>query len=101
MPASPTKRPPAERSLHARIAAHESWGRTTDRAARTAPARAGLEAKFLAEADGDAIRAASLRQAFFARLALKSAMARRKSRELLEQAKQAEAELATLGGGDG
>ena len=41
---------PASRSLQARIAAHESWARTADRAARTAPARAGLDARFQREA---------------------------------------------------
>lgn len=30
---------PEERSLRARMAAHESWARTGDRSARTAPAR--------------------------------------------------------------
>jgi hypothetical protein len=62
------------------IGAHISWSRTIDRTARTAPARAGLEAKFLAEADGDPLRAASLRKAYYARLALKSAQARRNRR---------------------
>lgn len=37
----------AERKLVASIAAHESWASTPDRAARTAPARRALEAKFL------------------------------------------------------
>lgn len=69
---------PAERALRARIAAHESWAATTDRSARTAPARAALDAKFLAEADGDPVRADHLRKAHFARLALKSAQARRR-----------------------
>lgn len=67
---------PTERSLRAQIAAHDSWARTPDRAARTAKARQALEDKFLAEAGGDAQRAASLRKAFYARLALKSARAR-------------------------
>lgn len=67
-----------ERSLRSKIAAHESWSRTSDRSARTANARKALEDKFLAEADGDPKRAASLRKAYFARLALKSAKARRR-----------------------
>ena len=66
-----------EKTLVARIAAHESWANTTDRTARTAPARAALERKFLDAANGDPLRAASLRKAHFARLALKSAQARR------------------------
>jgi hypothetical protein len=69
---------PAERSLRARIAAHDSWARTTDRAARTARARSAFENKFLADADGDPRRAESLRRAYYARLALKSAQARRR-----------------------
>ncbi len=84
----------AERQLRSRIAAHESWARTPNRSARTAPARAALDAKFLQQADGDPRRAEHLRKAHFARLALKSAQARRKSRELSAQAQAAEAELA-------
>ena len=49
-----------------------------DRTARTAKARKALEDKFLAEADGDPVRAESLRKAYYARLALKSAQARRR-----------------------
>lgn len=67
---------PDERRLVASIAAHESWAATPDRTARTAPARAALDAKFLAEADGDPIRAEHLRRAHFKRLALKSAQVR-------------------------
>lgn len=66
-----------DRKLIASIAAHESWAKTTDRTARTANGRAALEAKFLAEADGDPIRAEHLRAAHFKRMALKSAQARR------------------------
>ncbi len=75
------------RTLLARIAAHESWANTVDRSARTAPARAALMAKFEAEVDPDgkldpterARRAEHKRKAYFQRLALKSAQARRKS----------------------
>jgi hypothetical protein len=87
-----------EASLRARIAAHESWANTPNRSARTAPARAALDAKFLEQAGGDPVRAAHLRKAHFARLALKSAQARRKARELTEAAEQAEAELTEAGG---
>lgn len=59
-----------------RIGAHVSWANTTDRAARTAPARAALDKKFLDQADGDPVRAAHLRKAYYQRLALKSAEAR-------------------------
>lgn len=87
----------AERRLASQIAAHTSWAQTTDRSARTAPARAALDQRFLDEAGGDPIRAHHLRAAYFKRLALKSAQARRKIKELKAQAEAAEAELA---GGD-
>lgn len=89
----------AERRLRSSIAAHESWANTENRSARTAPARAALERKFLDAAGGDPVRAEHLRKAHFARLALKSAQARRRAKEYAEQAEQAEAALAELGGG--
>lgn len=88
----------AERRLVASIAAHESWANTDNRAARTAPARAALDRKFLEQAGGDPVRAAHLRKAHFSRLALKSAQSRRKARELTEAADAAEAELSEAGG---
>lgn len=91
--------PASERAMRSSIAAHESWAHTPNRSARTAPARAALDAKFLQQADGDPIRARHLRKAHFARLALKSAQGRRKSRELTAQAEAAEAELRAAGGG--
>jgi hypothetical protein len=90
----------AEHTLRARIAAHESWAHTENRSARTAPARAALDAKFLEQAGGDPIRAAHLRKAHFARLALKSAQARRKAKTLTEAAQAAEVELREMAGGD-
>lgn len=72
-------KPESELSLAGRIGAHISWANTEDRAARTAPARAGLDRKFLDQADGDPLKAASLRKAHFARLAKKSAETRRKN----------------------
>ena len=42
-----------DRSVIAQIAAAERWGRTADRTAATAPARAGLRAKFAREVDPD------------------------------------------------
>ena len=86
---------PADRRLAGQIAAHSKWAATTDRTAATAAARAALEQKFLDEADGDPLRAASVRKVYFARLALKSVQARRKSRETAEQAK-VDAELDAL-----
>ena len=89
----------AERRLLASIAAHESWAATEDRAARTAPARRALDAKFLEQAGGDPQRAEHLRRAHFKRLALKSAQSRRRAREATEAAAAAEDELKALGGG--
>lgn len=89
-----------ERRLSAQIAAHESWAATLDRSKRTAPARAALDQKFLAEAEGDPVRAEHLRRAHFKRLALKSAQARRRAKGLLAQADQADAELAAAEAGD-
>lgn len=91
----------AERTLRARIAAHESWAHTANRSARTAPARAARDAKFLDQAGGDPVRAAHLRKAHFARLALKSAQARRRAKALQQLGAEADAELADLAdGGD-
>jgi hypothetical protein len=67
----------SERALVASIGAHQSWANTEDRTARTAPARAALDQKFLDQAGGDPVRAAHLRAVHFKRLALKSAQARR------------------------
>ena len=77
---------PAERTLRAQIAAHESWARTEDPSARTANARKAMLDKFETQVDPDgklspgerAVRAAHARKAHFKRLALKSAQARRR-----------------------
>ena len=42
---------PTTRRLAAQVAAHESWASTSDRAARTAKARAALQARFENEVD--------------------------------------------------
>lgn len=89
------------KSMTARLAAHESWARTPDRSARTAKARAALMAKFESEVDPDgslspaerARRAENARKAYYTRLALKSAKARRDAARLTSAADQAEAEL--------
>jgi hypothetical protein len=88
---------PNVRQLVGRIGAEISWANTTDRVARTAPARAGLYKKFLDEAGGDPIRAEHLRKAHFLKLALKSAESRRKIKEFTAQAEEAEAELDQAG----
>lgn len=80
---------PAERSLQARLAAHTSWAQTTDPAARTASARAAFLDRFEREVDKDGVldpaerarRAEHARKAYFARLALRSAQARRRRAE--------------------
>lgn len=87
----------SERVLRSRIAAHTSWANTLNRSARTAPARAALDRKFLEQAGGDPLRAAHLRKAHFARLTLKSAQSRRKAKSLTTEAETAEAALADLG----
>jgi hypothetical protein len=85
---------PQTRRTVGTIGAHVSWANTEDRSARTKPARDGLNAKFLAEANGDPVRAEHLRKAHFLKLALKSAQARRKIKTLTAEAEAAEAELA-------
>ncbi|MEU5133451.1 hypothetical protein [Streptomyces californicus] len=80
---------PEDRTLRARLAAHQSWGNTADRAARTAGARRAAESKFEQEARKKhpgateaqiAAAAESLRKAHFVRMALLSVQARRKKR---------------------
>lgn len=101
-------RTPEERNLAAQIAAHESWAKTTDRAARTAPARAALQARFERQVDPDGVlpieerarRAEHARRAYYLRLSLKAKESRRKARELLAAATDAEAELGDLAAGD-
>ena len=79
--------PPTERALIARIAAHERWAATADRTSATAPARAAFLDHFEREVDPEGVlppadrarRAEHARKAYFSRLALKSAQARRKT----------------------
>lgn len=76
---------PQERVHAAKLAAHTRWSRTKDRSAATAPARQALLDKFELEVDPDgtldpverAKRATNARKAYFSRLALRSAQARR------------------------
>lgn len=76
----------AERKLQAQVAAHTSWAKTPDPAARTARARTAFLDRFEREVDPEGIlpeaerarRAESAKKAYFASLALKSAQARRK-----------------------
>ncbi len=78
-----------EARLHAQAAAYQSWAMTEDRAARTAPGRAARDAKFVALVDPEgrltdpelAERVALARRAYFSRLSLAAAQARRRRRE--------------------
>lgn len=73
-------------SAAARLAAHESWARTPDRSARTAPARRGLDARFEREARDRlgpeatsrqiADAAESARKAYYSRLSAAGVKAR-------------------------
>lgn len=89
------------RSMTAKLAAHESWARTPNRSARTAKARAALQAKFEREVDPDGTlplaertrRAEHARKAYYTRLALKSAKSRRDAARLTTVANEADAEL--------
>jgi hypothetical protein len=75
---------PAQRTLLAQAAAHSSWAKTTDRTARTEPARRAALSRFEREVDPDEQldaterqrRAESARRAYFRYLAVRSARAR-------------------------
>jgi hypothetical protein len=77
---------PSERSLRARLAVHTSWARTSDRSARTAPARRAALQRFESQVDPDGVlplaeraqRAEQAMRAHMARLALRSVQARRR-----------------------
>lgn len=77
---------PEIRTLQARIAAHESWAKTEDRTKRTAPGTRAMLQRFERQVDPDgtlppeerAKRADAARKAYFGRLALASAQARKK-----------------------
>jgi hypothetical protein len=77
---------PTERRLLGRIGALTSWANTVDRTARTEPGRRAMLERFEREVDPDgtlppaerAKRAEFARRAYFQRLALKSAQARRR-----------------------
>jgi hypothetical protein len=96
---------PLDRAIIARIASSERWGRTTDRTAATAPARAGLRAKFAREVDPDGTlpaaeverRVEQLVRAHMLRMSLKAKNARRKAADLTATASAADAELERLG----
>lgn len=76
---------PSERTMRAKLAAHTKWA-TTDPVEGTAAARAAFLDRFELEVDPDCKldlaerqrRAGHARKAYFAKLALRSAQARRK-----------------------
>jgi hypothetical protein len=82
----PRQRTPEQISLANRIGALVSWAGTADPAARTAPGRERFLSRFEREVDPGgtlppeerARRAEYARRAYFLKLALKSAQARRK-----------------------
>lgn len=94
---------PAERAAIARIASHESWARTPDRTARTRPAREAADQRFLDQVDPGRVlpeeerarRAAHARSAYFARLQLKAAKARRLRAEAAQLEAEAQAEATS------
>lgn len=71
-----------------KLGAHTKWANTENRTAATQPARDALMRKFEDQVDPDRVltpeergkRAASARKAYYQRLALKSAQARRAKR---------------------
>lgn len=75
----------SDRSRWGSVGAHESWARTEDRSARTAPARQAALERFERQVDPDGTlppaerraRAVHARKAHMARLAMASAAARR------------------------
>lgn len=79
---------PSERSLRARMAAYQSWAHTEDRVARTAPARKAAMDRYERQVDPAGTldpaersrRAEQAMRAHMARIALKSAQARRRRR---------------------
>ncbi len=77
-----------DRTTIAKIAAFSRWSKEQDRSAATAKARRAFDDRFLREVDPDGVlphaerhkRADAARRAYFAKLALASAKARRGGR---------------------
>ena len=86
MPRNAPDLSPAERSMRGKLAAHSLHSRIADPSAHTAPARQAFLDRFEREVDPDGVlppeqrarRAEHARKAYFTRLALASAKARRK-----------------------
>lgn len=96
-----------ERSLAGRLGAHIRWAAETDPAAATAPARAAFLDRFEREVDPDGTlapdertrRAAHARKAYFTRLAMRSAQARRARKPGRDDALVDEVDRAARGTG--
>jgi hypothetical protein len=79
---------PSERRLISSIGGNSRWAKETDPTAATKPARDKFDQRFELEVDPDGVlpveerarRAAHARRAYFSRLALRSAQARRAKR---------------------
>ena len=95
---------PRVRSLRGRIGAYQSWARTPDRAARTWPARKAALDRFEREVDPNNVltpqerakRAEWARKAHMQSLALKSAAARQRRKNICESCGQPKDPVGTL-----
>lgn len=89
---------PVQRSMRASVAAHVSWSRTIDRAARTAPARRAALDRFEKQVDPEGIlddetrqkRALAAKRAYFQQLAYRSSRARGRSNRAQQDGRNAE-----------
>jgi hypothetical protein len=83
-------RSPSERTLIGRIGAETKWAQCEDPTAATAPGRAKFDERFYDEVDPERVlpeaererRAGHARKAYFAKLALASAKARRRKKSV-------------------
>lgn len=100
VPKSRNRLTPEQAALVGRVGAHESWARTPDRSARTAPARAAAWSSWVRKADPDGVlsdadrqrRAEHLRSAHMARLGLRSSLNRSKAKHARAEAARLEAD---------
>jgi hypothetical protein len=76
--------PDPQKQMSGRIGGNTRWSKVPQaaRAAETLPARQGLEARWLREAEGDPARAANLKALHYARMSAASLKVRRKPRLL-------------------
>ncbi|MBN9743609.1 hypothetical protein DMP23_21440 [Amycolatopsis sp. A1MSW2902] len=84
--------------MRARAAAHVSWSRTTDRAARTAPARKAALDRFERMVDPEGVmddatrqkQALAAKRAYFQRLAYRSSRARGRTHRAQQDGRNAD-----------